>query len=339
MSEEAEADPGKSELKKPPASLVEYVKGDAPAGIYVAAIDKREVRLPDDQERSDALQLVLAEPERLSRVVDLSRAVVDSRHDPRLRRVIHGWALDVLHTRDSLANWGRLGSENSEIELRQLIKRLRDARGNRVDRAAITEAEQILLIGLSVASARFDFSVVGALATIYDGFHPRKPAERTDNSLEGRVKRALARASVKTLDSYSLIYKLVSAALDELRIQFSKVSQESQNLRERNRSLQDDIARLSDDLARLRSEKESAAAEVVSAQRQLAGVKGGAAHEMIEERARIRRLLAQKLAPFATQASDALSVDPPVVQVVAQRLDLIKTEINKELEWLKQFSD
>jgi hypothetical protein len=72
---------------------------------------------------------------------------------------------------------------------------------------------------------------------------------------------------------------------------------------------------------------------------QLDGTKGGAAHDMIEARARFRRLLAGKLSPFVNDASLALEVDPPVNDVAKERLEQLKGEINKELEWLKQFSD
>lgn len=336
MTEDAVPDIETSEAAKPPASLVHYLSGDAPSGLYIAALEKRTVKLPDDQERQAGLELIAAEPGRLSKVVDLARAVADGKRDPRVRNAIHGWALAALRTREGLAEWGRLNSDNAEIQLRQLTKRLRDARSSKAEKAVVAEAEHVFLIGLAIAGARLDFSVIGALVTIYDGLQPSDASER---AVEERAKKAMTRASVKSLETYGLINKVVSSALVELRAQFGKASQDLQNTRERNRQLQDDIARLSSEIDQLRAEKQSAAAEMANARSQLEGVKGGAAHDMIEVKARFRRLLIQKLTPFVNDASVALEVEPPVLDVAKVRVNLVKAEINKELEWLNQFSD
>lgn len=218
-----------------PASLSEYLVSDCPAGTFAAALDGSS-RIPDERERAEALQLARSDPKLLSRIGDLARSVLDSKRDPRTRRAILTWASEVIRSRNSnLARWGLVAGANPDVELGELASGLRRARSDK-DRAAIAEAEQVLGIGLAVASARSDFSVIGTLSGIFSALN-RGPIDKS--KLNGRAQKLLAKASPKILENLSVINKLAMINAEELRQQMVTASNQLQDARERGRMLQE----------------------------------------------------------------------------------------------------
>lgn len=333
MTEDVKADLDVKEVKPPPSSLPSYLKGSASAGRYVSAIGN-EARIPDEAERFAALETVSADPKLLPKVVELMRALLDPSHS-RLRGTLKSWASDVIRARDpELARWAQLAGRSPDAEIADLAKRLRQARSDG-DKDRIAEAEQVLLLGITITSMRVDFDVVGTLASIQSVLNRDEDADRT----KGRATKAVATSSMKQLNVFGAINHVVSAQLKILAEQSALVRHDRDMARERIRDLQDTIARLSADVSELKAERETAVNAAETLRTQLDGTKGGAAHDMIEARARFRRLLTGKLSPFVSDAGLALEVNPPVLNIAKERLAQIKGEIDKELEWLKQFSD
>lgn len=334
MTDEVKAEVSAKEAKPPPSSLPSYLKGGAPAGRYVAAIFDGVAKIPDETERNAALEIVASDPKLLIKVVELMRVLRDSSH-ARMRGVIKSWAADVIRARaPDLEQWAQLESRSPEDEIADLAKRLRHARSNG-DKDTAFEAEQVLLLGIAITSTRVDFDVIGTLASL----HSMLGSDDKPDQTRGRAAKAVATASMKQLTIYCAINQVVSGQLKSLTDQFASVRHDRDIARERIRDLQDTITRLSAEVGELKEDKELAVQEAETLRQQLDGTKGGAAHDMIEARARFRRLLAGKLSPFVSDAGLALEVNPPVVNIAKERLGQIKGEIDKELEWLKQFSD
>jgi len=333
VTDEVKAEVSVKEAKLPPSSLPSYLKSSAPAGRYVAAIG-HEAKIPDETERLAGLEIVASDPKLLSKVVELMRALLDPSHS-RARGAIKPWAADVIRSRDpDLARWAQLAGRSPDDEIADLAKRLRQARSDG-DKEKVAEAEQVLLLGITITSMRVDFDVIGALASIQAVLNRDEHADRT----KARAAKAVAAASMKQLNIYSAINQVVSGQLKSLTEQFASVRQDRDFAREKIRDLQDTITRMSAEVVELKEKKEMAVRAAESLRQQLDGTRGGAAHDMIEARARFRRLLTGKLSPFVSDASLALEVSPPVVNIAKERLGQIKGEIDKELEWLKQFSD
>ncbi len=333
MTDELKAEASVKEAKRPPSSLPSYLKGSAPAGRYVAAFGI-ETKIPDESERTTALEIVASDPKLLPKVVELMRALLDP-SSSRARGTIKPWASDVLRACDpDLARWAQLAGRSPDDEIADLARRLRQARLNG-DKEKVSEAEQVLLLGIAITSTRAEFNVIGTLASVHSVLDREEPAAETRR----RAAKAVATASMKQLKTYCAINQVVSGLMQSLSDQFASVRYERDLARERIRDLQDKITKLSVEVDELKECKELAANEADTLRGQLEGSKGGAAHDMIEARARFRRLLTGKLSPFVSDASLALDVNPPVVNIAKERLRQIKSEIDKELEWLKQFSD
>jgi hypothetical protein len=66
----------------------------------------------------------------------------------------------------------------------------------------------------------------------------------------------------------------------------------------------------------------------------IGGVMGGADQNMIELKARVRNLLRKKLQPNLDEALLGLEHEPPQVEFAQHRLNILKREIWKEVEWL-----
>lgn len=333
MTKEVKADENQNEARQPPSSLTSYLKGGAPAARYIAAIG-REVKIPDEEERFTALEMIAADSKLLPKVVELARALLDPSLS-RARNALLPWVRDAIRARDQdLTQWARLADRSPDAEIADLAKRLHKARAGG-DKDKVSEAEQVLLLGFAITSTRSDFDLPTALSSIHYGLSRDEDAEQ----VKRRAVKATATANLKHLNIFSAINHVVSAQLRKLTEEYNRVRQERDHANEKIRSLRDDIARLSAQVGELKDENDHAVRAVEALQVQLDGTKGGAAHDMIEARARFRRLLIGKLAPFVNDASLALAVDPPVHDIAKERLEQLKGEINKELEWLKQFSD
>lgn len=333
MADDIDEEVSAKEAKQTPSSLPAYLKGSAGANRYVAAIGD-EAKIPDENERVAALEMVGSDPKLFPRAVELMRAVSAS-NNSRLRAAIKLWASDILRACDpALSRWAQLADRRPEDEVGDLARRLRLVRSS-ADKAKVTEAEQVLLMGIAIASTRADFDAIGTLSSIHSTLGRDETAEETRQ----RVTKAIANASLKQLNIYSSVNQVVSAHLQKLGDQFASARQERDIAREKVRDLQERVVLLSAEIEGLKADKALAADEANALSIQLEGTKGGAAHDMIGVRARFRRLLTGKISPFVSDAMLALQVNPPVVNVAKERLDQIKSEVDKELEWLKQFSD
>lgn len=336
----AEAAPesdGDSVVKTAPRSLPDYLKSKgAAASLYLGALDRRETQLPDEAEREATAELIAADNKLLVKVAELVRASIDRKHEPWVRKQMLSWGAEVLRSRrPDLANWGQVASANPDVELGQLAIHLRKARQEK-DKVTVSEAELLIVIGMSVLSERADFDVLGALSALYSGLNPTK----TDvAAAQKRAKKALVRASPKLLESFALISKLSSIALEAVRAQFTAASTAVLDIRDRYNVARVTIDNQALEMAALQAQTAQLVTELTAARAQIAGVKGGAAHDMIEVRARFRQFLVRKLSPLVNDASEALNIDPPFPDVTKQRLDLVKNELEKELQWLSQFSD
>lgn len=329
MTEEVAAELSVKEAKQPPSSLPSYLRDGAPASRYLTAIVDGVAKIPNEEERSDALEIVASDPKLLTKVVELTRALLNSNHS-RARHAIKSWAADVIRARDpGLEQWALLARRSPEDELADLAKRLRQARSND-DKDKVFEAEQVLLLGMALTSTREDFDIIGTLTSLHSTLG------KNDTR---RAANAVATASIKQLTTYCAINQVVSGQLKSLTEQFASVRQDRDLAREKIRNLQDMIAGLSAEVDHLKEDAELAEQKAENLRQQLDGTKGSAAHDMIEARARFRSLLTGRLSPFVSDAGIALEVNPPILNIAKERLVQIKGEIDRELEWLKQFSD
>jgi hypothetical protein len=316
-----------------PRGLEEFLSGTCAPAAYFKQISKNRAKPPGEESRRTAAQMALDDPSVLTRVVDLVRAGSDERAEGRIRQAMMALGSEIVRlSAPELSEWGTIGTMSTDSEIGLLANRLRRARASK-DKMVIVRAEAALLIGFIVCTTRADFNLVGALsaltANINDG--KQQVSEAANN-----VKRTLRRASIKTLEMYGSVNAIVAAKLEESGRQLSDKVADNQSLRGRVRSLEDEVAVQRQKIAELEGEISHVSEELTDAQGHIAGVKGGAAHDMIEMKARARQFLARSVKPALKDAEDALQIEPPFVDVARERIGAVSSDVEKELAWLNQ---
>lgn len=330
-----DAAPEKPE-ERPPRTLEEFLSSKSTPKVYFEEISKNRSLEPDEESRRLAVAMVLQEPAALARAIELARAAADERIEGRIRRAMMLFESEVVRSSSSeLSDWGTRGGVSTDSEIGFLARRLRRARLSK-EKEAIALSEAALLIGLCVCSTRADFDVIGALAAVAANFHePKLPARDASK----QVQRALRRVSIRALENFALVNTIVAAKLEESGQQLSHNVAQNRLLRDQVRSLQEEVTKQREEIAQLEGEVSGVNAELSEAHGRIAGVKGGAAHEMIEMKARARQFLARNVKPAIRDAEEALLIDPPYVDVARERIKAVSADVEKELTWLNQSSE
>ena len=292
---------------------------------------------PSEAERSKALELCVSEPALLARAVDLVRLAVAEKTDSRIRSALRAWASELIRSRDpELQDWGRFGGVSPEGELSLLAKLLLRVRKGKGDRDAEVAAEQVLRVGLAVTATRTEFDAAASLFSVFEALHPARPDRR---DLGKKVRAFALNASPTLIENLAALVRLVRFETDPIREEVADLRSRLQAARDRATNLQQQCDIQAKEVEVLANSNEELRQTLNQAERKIDGVMGGADHDMLEFRARVRTLLTRKLKPNLDEARDGLDHDPPHVEVARHRLGAAEREIGKELEWLNQFSD
>lgn len=327
------------EANKPvPATLIEYLRGEGPAGAYVTALlaPQSKTKIPTEADREEAVAAVAASPALLSRAVDLAKAAFGRTDASRIKPSVIALASDIIRAQDEdLAGWSRLAGSTAEAELGKLAVRVRGARASS-DKEALQRAEQVFQLGLAVVCTRADFDTIGAIAEVYGQLSRARSGSKV-SSPETIAKKAISRASVKGIETFGAINAAVSTQLKEVQRQFAIATEQIAQNTERARVQRDQIDEQRRKIEVLEAEKQQLLAELGDARSRIGGLMGGHDHQLNELRARFRKLLAGNLTDFVSQAHEALISTPPAPDIAEALLEDARTDIDKELQWLKQF--
>jgi hypothetical protein len=319
-----------------PRSLEEFLAGKCAPSAYFKVISKNRATPPDDESTRRAVEVALNDPHALSRAIEVVRAGADDKVEGRIRRAIMAFGSEIIRSSSpDHSEWGTRGTVSTDSEIGLLARGLRKARASK-DKDAIVRAEAALLLGLSVGIARADFDVIGTLAAVNANIHEEKP---TPLSAIKQMKRSLRRASTKGLENFALVNTIVAAKLEESRVQLAQNVEQNRNLRDQVRSLQEQIASHRERIVELEKDHAGVSAQLTEAHGHIVGVRGGAAHEMIEMKARSRQFLARNVKPALKDAEDALALDPPFVDVARERIKAVSSDVERELAWLNLSSE
>jgi len=312
------------------STLSQFLQGDLPASKYLKLLED-VIGAPGESEREVATELCVAEPALISKVVELSRLSNEPKVDARIRSAIRAWSIQIIREIDpELQNWAKLGEASPDGNLSLLGKRLRTAR-KKGDKEAVASAEQVLRLGLIVTSTHPDFDIVLSMASLQRSL----TKERTDQrALSQKMSKFALRSSPKMLESLAELTRLVRFETDPLRADLAEMEKHLQSCRNRRYDLQNSNERLEQELDEERTANAELKSKVAELEAKIGGVMGGADQDMIELKARVRNLLKKKLQPNLDEALVGLEHQPPQVEFAQHRLNLLKREISKEVEWL-----
>lgn len=330
-------DPSKVGAKKRskklvPNTLTGFLRSDCSAQDYVNALVGRAADTIDDDERDRALDLIKLDPALLRRAAELARASLNGSQTSRIKQTISSFSTAIIRAEGGdLAEWSRLAGSTAEAELAKLAKHLQGSRKSG-DKNDLQRAEQVFMLGFEVVRARGDFNLIGTLAVIHSIL-----VSGEDSGSHKMIMRALGRASVKNLETYSAINAVVSASLANSEMQLARASEQLRDLQLRVRDQREMMENQRSDLETLRLENQQLAEALAESRAHMSGIAGGRDADLNALRARSRKLLSGELGELVSQAHEALTSTPPAPEIAEVLLDDARKAISKELEWLKQF--
>jgi hypothetical protein len=314
-------------------SILAFLQSKQAARSFLTSLESLEVALPDEQQRADVVEKALTDIKLSLKLSELIRLAAADETAGRIRKtlMITGSEFVRAHSK-SLANWGLIATASPEVDLGMLARHFRNARETN-DKALIANAELALQTGLAILSARLDFDIVGALKTLGQQLFDRPLDPYVADKI---VKKALRRASTKSLEIFAAISQVQSITLEESRKKLAISVAELQSTRDELRASREARKALEAEVDKRGGEVEVLQTELNSLKGKIAGVRGGAADDLTRLRARVRQFCDSKVLRVLSTADEALSLEPPSYRVARERVGDVLIDVRKELEWLDQ---
>ncbi|WP_206932563.1 coiled-coil domain-containing protein [Roseococcus thiosulfatophilus] len=205
------------------------------------------------------------------------------------------------------------------------------------DRIARAAAESLLRLSIKlVTDARPDFSAPEMLALL---FAPLREADADSRLALAELRGRVQEAGVAQLRDMSLVQ---AAALDQIlgAERARSEAQDRANVLDTALAVERDRVReLREKLATAEAHAEALKADVARLNQAVADHRQIGAHGTAELLARMRALLAGRIDPLLADAADALEIEPPILEVVRDRIESGRGVIKGELRWLDESSD
>jgi hypothetical protein len=205
------------------------------------------------------------------------------------------------------------------------------------DRIARAAAESLLRLSIKlVTDARPDFSAPEMLALL---FAPLREADADSRLAPAELRGRVQEAGVAQLRDLSLVQ---AAALDRIlgAERARSEAQDRANVLDTALAVERDRVReLREKLATAEAHAEALKADVARLNQAVADHRQIGAHGTAELLARMRALLAGRIDPLLADAADALEIEPPILEVVRDRIESGRGVIKGELRWLDESSD
>jgi hypothetical protein len=205
------------------------------------------------------------------------------------------------------------------------------------DRIARAAAESLLRLSIKlVTDARPDFSAAEMLALL---FVPLREPDADARLAPAELRERVQEAGVAQLRDLSLVQ---AAALDRILGAERARSEAQDRANALDAALaveRDRVRELREKLATAEAHAEALKADVARLNQAVADHRQIGAHGTAELLARMRALLAGRIDPLLADAADALEIEPPILEVVRDRIESGRGVIKGELRWLDESSD
>lgn len=205
------------------------------------------------------------------------------------------------------------------------------------DRTARAAAESLLQLSIKlVTEARQDFNAAEMLALL---FVPLRESDADARLAAADLRERLKEAGVALLRDLSLVQ---AAALNRIlgAERARSEAQDRANTLDTALTIERDRVReLREKLATAEAHAEALKADVARLNQAVADHRQIGAHGTAELLARMRALLAGRIDPLLADAADALEIEPPILEVVRDRIESGRGVIKGELRWLDESSD
>jgi uncharacterized coiled-coil protein SlyX len=310
-----------------PQTLHEFVLAKK---VATAEFVKLKTKKPPTQaEIDEALTIGVPASTMVEKALELSRECI--RRGSRPRSLLEWCELVLREQVPTLANWGRAENESTIESLRRLAYWAEAAREDKDDRKRV---DGILAIGINLLILNRSLGALETLGTLWPIFRREIIRDGSISKVEERLKETISRNTNKTLRDNVAIVGLLDGQIQEANTnalaanhRAQEIEKERDSLRERAIEKDARIAKLEKCLA----EKEKRIAELEAG---AADLRMQRTYESQNLRARTRRVLDKQIDILLSDAWEALGIDPPIVEVAQERVEMARAEIRKEIEWL-----
>lgn len=326
-------DMGKQSVdEQPTTSLVEFVKRDDASAVDYLKIAVRKV--PTDAEIAEALAADVPNLTALEKALEIVR---ECRRLERRPMAILKWCESVLRRQDpQLELWATDPDQAALQALEELVRWGQAAREEK-DAKKITDTAVALGINLLLLQRRLEG--LDALRGMWPLMKGEILGDRSSNVLHRRLADLIGRAAPKGLRDLVTFAGLVGEQLNEAeRTKFAANRAAAGLARERD-DLKSAVSRHVLQIEQLEAKLQDALRREADLNARLDEAKTETAYSENTFKARTRRVLGERIDGLLSDAGEALGIEPPEVEVARERIEIVRNEIKKEIQWLSTSGD
>jgi hypothetical protein len=307
-----------------PQTLLEFVTSEtADAAKFLSLAAKKPPSEADCQEalRSASSELILVE-----KALDLARACVKTGRRPP---ALVGWSGEVLRRQaPALQQWGKEETDNPAELLRKLVSW---GEGQREDKEARKQVDATVALGLNLLLLQRNLSPLEATRAIWSVLRSNLGGR---DKLEKRLSDTLSRAQPKGLRDMVSFVGLVDEEVSRAETARSEAVLSGQQIARERDKIKESLELQSRRIAELEELREVDRLRIAELEALLKDEKQRGAHRENTLKARSRRVIGERIGDLLSDAWEAIQIDPPEVEVTRERIDMVRNEIRKEMEWL-----
>ena len=254
-----------------------------------------------------------------NQILQLGRRVVQERAE-QLKDWTQNEELTGLDEANQLLKWAKSGLTSSSKEV-------------------WIEADAVAAIGLAFLHENRELDPLAIIELVGDAYSVQRPSDGSDTRLKRQLSDTLSRSKPRQIAQFSEVARLQAQSLAEARDSASHEKRRSAKLEARAEELSRQLEALHSQLRSKEAELAVANQRVTESGTRLESVERVGAHDMVDLRARYRRVLSSDLKSLLSDATDALHISPPRPDFALQYLEELMLKIEGEIQWVNARSD
>lgn len=318
--------------EQPTTSLVEFVKRDDASVVDYLKIAVQKV--PTDPEIAEALAADVPNLTALEKALEIVR---ECRRLERRPMAILKWCESVLRRQDPQLEFWATDPDQAALEALEELVRWGQAAREEKDAKKIVDTAVALGINLLLLQRRLE--ALDALRGMWPLMKGEILGDRSSDVLHRRLANLIGRAAPKGLRDLVTFAGLVGEQLNEAERSTFAANRAAAGLARERDDLKSAVSRHVLQIEQLEAKLQDALRREADLNARLDEAKIEAAYSENTFKARTRRVLGERIDGLLSDAGEALGIEPPEVEVARERIEIVRNEIKKEIQWLSTSGD
>lgn len=318
--------------RTPPTSLVEFVKRDDASATDYLKLAVRKV--PTESEIVEALAAEVPILTALEKALDVAR---ECRRLERRPIAILKWCESVLKRQaPQLERWA---ADPDQMALQALEELVRWGQAAREEKDAKKTVDTAVALGINLLLLQRRLEPLDALRGMWPLMKGEILGDRSSDVLHRRLANLIGRAAPKGLRDLVTFAGLVGEQLDEAERSTFAANRAAAALARERDELKSAVSRQAIQIEQLEAKLQDALRREADLTARLDEAKTETAYSENTFKARTRRVLGERIDGLLSDAGEALGIEPPEVEVARERIEIVRNEIKKEVQWLSTSGD